>query len=74
VYPNPVRGELFGLLNIESGLETELRLYDLNGRVLKEQITSENQFVMNMAGLPPALYVLKARHARGEEIIKLVVK
>ncbi len=42
VYPNPVRGELFGLLNVEASLETELRLFDLNGSLLKEQIASGN--------------------------------
>ena len=73
VYPNPVRGELFGFLNLPSG-ETELRLHDLNGRVVKEQMASGNQFVMNLAGLPAGLYVLRARHAGGEEIIKLVVE
>jgi hypothetical protein len=73
VYPSPVRGELFGFLNLESG-EAELRLHDLNGRIVKEQTTSENQFVMDLTGLPAGLYVLRARHAGREEIIKLVVK
>jgi len=74
VYPSPVRGELFGSLNVRPGSETELRLHDLNGRVLKEQIASGNEFVMDLAGLPAGVYVLRARHAGGEEIIKLVVK
>ena len=74
VYPSPARGKLFGLLNVESSLETELRLYDLSGRVVKEQVASGNQFVMNLEGLPAGLYVLKARHLRGEEIIKLVIE
>jgi subtilisin-like proprotein convertase family protein len=65
VYPSPVHGELFGVLNVDSDFETELRLYDLNGRIVKEQIASGNQFVMNLAGLPSGLYVLKARHDRG---------
>lgn len=73
VYPNPVRDELFGLLNLVSSSETELRLLDLNGRVLKEQIVSGNEFVMNLEELPAGVYVLKARHDNGEEIIKLVV-
>jgi hypothetical protein len=73
VYPSPARGELFGFLNVQSG-EVELRLHDLNGRVVKEQLASGNQFVMNLGGLSAGLYVLRARHAGGEEIIKLVVK
>lgn len=73
VYPSPARGELFGFLNVQSG-EVELRLHDLNGRVVKEQLVSGNQFVMNLEGLSAGLYVLRARHAGGEEIIKLVVK
>ncbi|MFT4664778.1 MAG: subtilisin-like proprotein convertase family protein [Patescibacteria group bacterium] len=73
VYPSPVRGELFGLLNIESG-EAELQLHDLNGRVIKEQVVSGNEFVMDLGGLPAGIYVLRARHDGGEEIIKLVVK
>ncbi len=74
VYPNPVSGALFGLLDVDAGLETELRLYDLSGRLQKQQMVSDHQFVMNLAGLPTGVYVLKARHDRGEEIIKLVVK
>ena len=74
VYPNPVHGDLFGLLNVEPDIETELRLLDLNGRILKEQIVSGNQFVMDLAGLPPGIYVLKACHVAGEEIIKLLVR
>lgn len=74
VYPNPVNEELFGLLNVESDSETELRLHDINGRLLKVQIASGNEFVMNLAGLPVGIYVLKASNVNGEEIIKLVVK
>ncbi len=74
VYPNPVRGVLFGSLNGAAGLAVALRLYDLNGRILKEQLAVENEFEMNLDGLPAGVYVLKARHAKGEEIVRLVVK
>ena len=74
VYPNPVRGELFGSLNIESGLEAELQLHDLHGRIVKEQLASGNEFIMNLEGLPAGVYVLKARHLAGEEIVRLVVR
>lgn len=73
VYPNPVRDELFGSLDLVSGLETQLELVDLNGRILKEQIVSGNEFIMDLTALPPGVYVLKARHDKGEEIIRLVV-
>ncbi len=74
VYPSPVRNELFGLLNTGFGMETELRLYDLNGRIIKEQVASGNEFIMDMSGLPAGVYVLKARYASGEEIVKVVVE
>jgi len=74
VYPNPVRGEIFGFLNNGSTTETELQLHDLNGRIVKEQLSSNNQFTMDLAGLPAGVYILKARHAGGEEIVKVVVK
>jgi hypothetical protein len=74
VFPNPVRGELSGLLNIRPSLEASLQLFDINGRVVKDQVVSENQFKMDLAGIPAGVYVLKARSERGEEIIKLVVK
>lgn len=74
VYPNPANGEVFGLLNVGTGLETELQLHDLHGRIVKEQLASGNEFVMDLAGLPAGVYVLKARHSAGEEIVRLVVR
>ncbi|MEM9819675.1 MAG: reprolysin-like metallopeptidase [Bacteroidota bacterium] len=74
VYPNPVRGELFGLLNVAPDIETELQLHDLNGRVVREQVVSGNQFTMNLGELPTGLYVLKALYPEGEEITKIVVR
>lgn len=74
VYPTPVRGTLFGSLNAPSDSATELRLYDLNGRIIKEQTVSENQFIMDLEGFPAGLYVLKAFHAKGEEVIKVIVE
>ncbi|MEM7573447.1 MAG: reprolysin-like metallopeptidase [Bacteroidota bacterium] len=73
VYPNPARGELFGFLDREASEETELRLYDLNGRVIRKQTTYGNQFTMDLVKLPAGLYVLKANHLMGEEAIRLLV-
>lgn len=74
VFPNPANGAVSGILNVASGIETNLRLFDLNGRIVKEQLVAGNQFQMDLAGLPVGVYILKARDDRREEIIKLVVK
>lgn len=74
VYPTPVRGTLFGSLAVGAGVETELRLFDLNGRVVKEQVVMGEAFEMDLWGLPAGVYVLKGRYAGGEEIVKLVVE
>ena len=55
-------------------METQLQLYDLNGRIILEHVASGNEFVMNMSGLPAGVYVLKAQYASGEEIVKVVVE
>ncbi|MFK8058208.1 MAG: reprolysin-like metallopeptidase [Saprospiraceae bacterium] len=74
VYPNPVKGELSGLLDIEANIRTDLTLLDLNGRVVLAQTATGTQFTMNLDNLPAGIYVLKAKHVNGEEIVKLVVE
>ncbi len=74
VYPNPVSGELFGLLNSKSSLETDLFFIDLNGRIISEQKIIGKEFRMDLTAIPAGIYILKARQNQGEQIVKLVVK
>ncbi|MFK8058209.1 MAG: reprolysin-like metallopeptidase [Saprospiraceae bacterium] len=74
VYPNPVKSELSGFLDVEANVRTDLTLLDLNGRVVLAQTATGTQFTINLDNLPAGIYVLKAKHVNGEEIVKLVVE
>jgi len=74
VSPNPVRGDLFGTLDVEASTQTDLVLLDLNGRVVLAQAAVGPTFFMQLDKLPAGMYVLKAKHVGGEEIVKFVVE
>lgn len=60
VYPNPTTGDFAVYMpnfNTEAG--AELRLYDLNGRIISEATAETEMVEMNISELPAGVYYLK---------------
>ena len=60
VYPNPTQGEL--VINIPQNNavgKSEVMLYDMNGRLLRNEFTASSQLAMDLSELPGGVYLLK---------------
>lgn len=73
VYPNPAN-QFVVLYNYSSDNTRTAALYDLNGRMMKQQLLSQSASRINVGNLPPGLYILKVTDAtktiiRTEKII-----
>lgn len=71
VYPNPSQQ----LLNIykKNGIIKEVKLFDLHGKIVKEQYIYNYHGILFMDDLPPGMYVLKIICDKGESIYKKIV-
>ncbi len=74
VYPNPTTGDFAVYMpnfNAETG--AEVRLYDLNGRMISEAKTETELVEMNISELPAGVYYLKVNQ-HGETHTQKIVK
>ena len=74
IYPNPVRETIFGLVNIENASETQVRLYDVQGKLLKSLTVEANEFNLSVAELPSGFYFLEMQTGTINQIEKVVVE
>jgi hypothetical protein len=72
VYPNPVHSVLTVQL-AKVNNNTQLQLYDLNGRMLQRQWATGNVNTVNVSGLAPAIYLLKVV-STDKVIVRKIVK
>lgn len=73
VYPNPVRETIFGLVNVENATETQARLFDVQGKLLKEITFEGNEFNMSVSDLPSGFYFLEMQAGSVHQVEKVIV-
>lgn len=74
VYPNPVSDQLRIEWTAYDAGEVQLQLFDSSGRLIRSQVVSQNETVMQFATLPAGLYMLRINTADGRQITRRVVK
>lgn len=69
IYPNPVNDRLY----FETGRSAvKCRLFDINGRQVSVMYPAENR--LQIAGIPPGLYVLYTDYADGKRSVHKILK
>jgi hypothetical protein len=66
VYPNPVKD----IINIVSDLDIRVNLYDVSGKILRENTTDK---IINLSNLPSGIYFLNIEH-EGNIYNKRIIK
>ena len=64
IYPNPAK-YVVNVVNT-NGEAVDVRIYDLNGRLVLESEKSQSVHIINVSTLVPGVYVLKASDKNGE--------
>lgn len=73
VYPNPASPT--DAVTVETAQLTSLRLFDLTGRLVRQDATPQRTRTLDLRGLAPGLYVVQAAAANGSAATqKLMVK
>ena len=69
VYPNPTSAQLFVNIDLPTTEDTEIQLFNLNGKVLlnKNTSASQNQIELNVSNFANGIYILKI--TIGDEIV-----
>ena len=56
IYPNPAGSEL--ILTLESPQKQEVKIMDINGRLLKHVLTSSDKTILDISDLKPGIYFI----------------
>ena len=72
VYPNPVAEELH--VDLLGGNLTRLRLFDLQGRMVREMTTTSASNVMEVSDLEPGIYFLQVEEQGRSRSVKVIVR
>lgn len=77
LYPNPAQSEVRLDFELKGGSELTVRLFDMNGRLVKEtaqwQIGGQNSLVLELDGLENGIYLIALESELGSSFKKLVV-
>jgi aldose sugar dehydrogenase len=68
IYPNPTAGNLYIHGKKELRKPLMVQLYDVYGRILKEQTSFRNDFPVDVSGFRPGTYFLKLYNGYGMEV------
>ena len=71
VYPNPA---VSSFVTIETMYDSEVFVYDLNGKVLLSQRMTSGKTQLDIASISSGIYVIENRTAKGSTTQKLVVR
>ena len=76
VFPNPVKGSLYLAFGEEADSPRHLRLFNLNGRILREQVVGAGRASVefNLDGLPTGIYMLQVQDEEGSQWVKVAVE
>ncbi|WP_179349342.1 LamG-like jellyroll fold domain-containing protein [Winogradskyella pacifica] len=72
VYPNPTDGQVSIML--PSIKEVKITVYDLNGRLLLNNVNTSDNFIINLNQYEAGIYVLKIKIDENETIKRIVKK
>ena len=70
IYPNPASGFVI----ITNALGWNLKLYTLNGRLLKQYMIERESYRLNLSGLSSGLYLLRFENDEGVITRKLIIR
>lgn len=73
VYPNPVSDQLHVDLPF-SGIETSMRIYSMQGSLVKSQQTTSLNNVIDVTGLQPGFYLLNVEAQGAHKTFKIQIK
>lgn len=69
VYPNPFRS----VVNVETGREAQgIRVYDVYGRLLKQEIVSGKRFEIDLEGLSAGVYLMQVEYGDSRSFYRIV--
>jgi len=78
VYPIPAESDLHLIVNSESDGELSIKIYDISGRVVKNEArtlsASRNELTIDTMGLDGGVYLLKAYCNGASEVVKILVE
>lgn len=72
VYPNPFKD----VLNIQAKEDNliSLQLFDINGRVIKQESISGTSYQLNLENLSQAVYILEITSDKSKQSVKVIKK
>ncbi len=74
IHPNPVQTMLTVQIENQAGIDINLELCDISGRVLAQQRGNSEIFFFNTATIPNGVYVLKLGTSWGIRVFKVTVE
>jgi hypothetical protein len=72
VYPNPTYAECRMRVRAEMGLVSEVKLYDLQGRLMYITETTEPEITIDLSQLPAGVYYCAVSNEKYRETVKVV--
>lgn len=72
IFPNPTKNILH--IEIKEDNIQSLQLIDLQGRILKQENISSNNYQINLENIPQAVYILEITSDIGKQSVKVVKK
>ncbi len=70
IFPNPTAGQLTIQVNLAGPWGA--RLYDVNGRLIKEQMTGHSDLIFDMQALPSGIYALCVWQNSDTRVLKVI--
>jgi hypothetical protein len=74
IYPNPAKDFIEVVFKNPSGIETELKIYAIDGTNIKKEKTKTNSLKMNVNELPKGIYLMLVKSVEGIESRKFLVE
>ena len=72
VYPNPTSSECRMRMRAGKGLVSEIKLYDVQGRVVYSAETTEQERIIDISQLPAGVYYCVVSNEKYRETVKVV--
>ncbi len=74
LFPNPVKETLFGRVNLTETAETRARLYDVQGKLLRDLTFTDVSFSLSVRDLPAGFYLLRLENGATVQNEKVMVE
>ncbi|MFY8109203.1 MAG: T9SS type A sorting domain-containing protein [Bacteroidia bacterium] len=74
IFPNPAKDFIEVMFNNPAGIETELKIFTINGACIKQEKAKTNSFKMNVDELPKGVYLLMIKNAEAIESRKFLLE